>query len=570
MRKSLNLISEHPLVILITAGSLVFFNGLFGNFVSDDVSQLVENPIVQSMRNIGNFFTSSTFYNGGNLEGTFYKPLQSTIFSVIYSFFGANPFFFHLFQLIVHIASAYLLYLVLKHFFRNIPALILALIFLVHPINSQAVFYISATQDILFFFFGILALYITTTFKSKKNLILVALFLFLSLLSKETGIAFSIITACYVLLYDRKRFNSLFLCIMMVFAFYLLLRINAVGLLTKSSAAPITKADFMSRLMTMPFILFTYLRIFIFPLFLSSSYQWIITTISFSKFILPLLVDILFIVVSTCYLIFLRRRKSEGFKSFLFFFIWFWIGIFIHIQIIPLDVSLAERWFYFPIVGLLGMVGIFLESVHLKIENKWLIVVAVVLLVVLSTRTIMRSFDWKDNFTLATHDVKVSPDSYELENSISYELINRGKFDQALVHEERSIQLFPYYTNYLNLGAIYFNLGDYERAKEAYFRSISFGDYYQTYEGLGGLTLVSGDVKDNIVFLNKALKKFPRDAKLWLFLAIVQYRNGEVDVAKNSINTAYKYDQGNAFVYKKIMNNEPLDLKIQGAHLEIN
>jgi tetratricopeptide (TPR) repeat protein len=51
--------------------------------------------------------------------------------------------------------------------------------------------------------------------------------------------------------------------------------------------------------------------------------------------------------------------------------------------------------------------------------------------------------------------------------------------------------------------------------------------------------------KDDLVareFLEKNLKKYPWDAKLWYYLAIVEYKLGDKDSAIKAINTAYTLD----------------------------
>lgn len=140
------LTTKKAIMLIIIAGILVFFNGISNSFVGDDEAQIIENRLVHSVRNIPSFFAGGTFYNGGaqQLVGVYYKPLLNTIFSFIYTFFGPNFLAFHFFQIILHIINVCILFLFLKHFFGKSLSLILSLIFLVHPINNESVFYISA------------------------------------------------------------------------------------------------------------------------------------------------------------------------------------------------------------------------------------------------------------------------------------------------------------------------------------------------------------------------------------------------------------------------------------------
>src|ERR1700689_1632940 len=90
---------------LILIGLLVFSNGLFNGFIEDDQLQIINNPIIQSLTNLPYFFSGSTFYNGGeqNLAGVYYKPLQTTFFSLFYSVFGPNAIAFHFFLIVFYI-----------------------------------------------------------------------------------------------------------------------------------------------------------------------------------------------------------------------------------------------------------------------------------------------------------------------------------------------------------------------------------------------------------------------------------------------------------------------------------
>ena len=135
-------------IIIAILGVVVFFSGLSGQFLGDDSTQIVNNIPVHSVTNIGTYFNGSTFYDGqAKLGGVYYRPLMTTTFSVLYALFGANPFSFHLVQLLLHILCAFVLFLVLRYFLWSSTSLALALVFLLHPITSQAVFSIACTQS---------------------------------------------------------------------------------------------------------------------------------------------------------------------------------------------------------------------------------------------------------------------------------------------------------------------------------------------------------------------------------------------------------------------------------------
>ncbi len=554
-------------LIISFLGLLVFFNCIFNNFVGDDESQIINNPIVHSIGNIPLIFTGSTFYNGNGQKqiGSYYKPILSSAYSIIYTLFGPNSVAFHMFPIVLHVASSCVLFLFFKCFFKKSLALILSLVFLVHPINSEAVFYVSAFQEPLFFLFGIFAIYLETKFSNLKQLFLISLFLFLSLLSKETGVLFTLISVIYGFLFNRKRFYKLLVVSLVPLLLYIVLRAHMVGLLNSTTGIQMNDMPFASRLINIPQIFWFYLKTFFYPIKLASSYTWTVKSISFWNFVLPGFFDILFIFLVLALAFFVRNKRHGNFKLFLFFLFWFFIGIGFHIQIFPLDATVSERWFYFPIVGLLGMIGVLLDSFNIKLTNKWVFTFIFLIISLFSIRTFVRSFDWRSEQTLTAHDIKVSPDSYPLESQISVILLRQGRFEEAKLHAEHSIAIYPNYVNTYNLAGIYFDLGEFQKAKEAYISSLHFADFYGTYEGLGQLTLVTGNTDENIKFLKAALDKYPNDPKLWLYLAILEYQQNDSQSAKTAINNAYLLNQDpeTTGIYKTITNNLPLKFNIQ-------
>ena len=569
-----NLKAIHFIVLI---GLIVFFNGFFNGFVGDDFLQITENPIIHSITNFPHFFSGGTFFSGGGqkLSGAFYRPIPAAMFSLIYTLFGAGAFGFHFILILLYIVNACFVFLVFKQFFKKPLAFLLALIFLVHPINSEVALYSSDMQEVLFFFFGIISLWTLQHFYSKKTFLIASILLFFSLLSKETGVLFLFISSVYIFIFKRKDFYRWLIYTLPFVVIYIFARISAIGFLTKTIAnAPVEKLDFLTRLLNIPEIFIFYLKMFIFPIHLSSSYQWIFTTIDFNHFYFPLFFDLLFLGGIAGFAIFLYKKHThKSFTIFIFFAIWFLIGLVIHLQLIPLDKTVALRWFYFPIVGILGMIGVLLEVFHINLKNSFVIISVSLLVLLLSIRTFYRSFDYRDEFTLVSHDIQISQDAYDLEYNLSFVCFQQGNFEEAKVHALRSIKLFPNTGNYTSLGVAYFSLGDYKSAKKAFIKALQYGDYYQTYENFAGLALFYGDSQENINFIKKeALTRYPQDGSLWTDLAILEYTRGDKTDAKDAIIRAATYTRSSltVFVYQAIMSDKPLHLLFKNGQVVMN
>ena len=546
--------------------SLIFGNGIVNEFVADDVPQILENTTVQSLKNIYVPFLKDTRSFGENptLGPSFYRPLPSLVFSLIYAISQKDVYLYHIIQIILVAINASLVYVLFSSFLKKSLSFLLSFIFLIHPINSEIAYYIADTQDALFFFFGISALLTLHKFQSKKSIIFSAVLLFFCLLSKESGILFIFIASFYKLFLKRNNLSQFFTALFLLFSAYFTLRVHAVGLSISASLlkSPIQKAPFLIRIFNIPEIFFYYVKTFFFPLKLSMSYHWVSYHIN-SQFIISFFLD--FLCISFFLYIFkkLDHRKSKTSKMYLFFSTWFFIGIFFHLHIIALDQTVAERWFYFSAVGLLGIIGIILENFNFSLRNKWAILIIIIIFSLLSFQSFRRSFDWRDDKTIATHDLKTSAEAYVLEDELTYVYYKESNYLEAKNHALRSIKIYPNVVNYTNLGVSEFLLGNYKDSEKAYVQALKLGDYNLTYHNLSSLYLIYGNPEKNVQFLKHAVKKYPKDSFLFLVLARLEYFLEMKKEAKDDIRHAYLIDSSSRikYFYDEMLQDKPLILK---------
>lgn len=556
--------------LFIIIGFIVYFNGLFNNFVWDDEEQVVNNVLVHSIANFPSFFSGSTFNTGGSrsLGGLYYKPMMSVSFSFIYTIFGQNPFFFHLLQLTLHIINSIFVFLIFNYFFKKFKngeliSFFLALIFLIHPINTEAVIYVASLQDILFFFFGIFALWrVITKTDSFSNLIICSFLLLLSLLSKETGFIFIPIILIFLILFKREKIIPNIISVGTILLIYAFLRFILAGIyFNKHGLSPITRIPLLERIQNIPEIIIFYLKTFFYPLKLSIAQHWVIKSINFSEFYLPLFLSIIFFIFLIILAFYFKSKAKDIFKIYLFFFLWFIFGLGLHLQIFPLDMTVAERWFYLPEVGLLGMMGIICVYWAKKIKSI-LPIVFIFLILCLSAKTIIRNTNWKNGLTLYSHDILFTHGSFDLENNLGVELFRVGKFDEAKIHFENSTKIAPYWwTNWNNLGVMFEREKDYKKAFEYYQRSISNGSYYLAYENIAKLLFTQNKPKEAKEFIENSLKILPNNANLWLNLAYSEYKLGNKDQALQAAQNAFilSPSQQTSYIYTKLKNNLPLE-----------
>lgn len=546
---------KKAVILIIVIGLIVFANSLFNGFVWDDETQILNQPLVQSLKNLPLIFSVGNYSFGGSSRFTdlYYRPFSNLSYLIIYVTAGSNAFFFHLVSVIFHILNAVLVFFILIELLSHIKGdntffpLILAVIFLVHPLNVETVAYVSAFQDVFFFFFGACALFIATKKPSIINSLFIGLSLFSSLLFKETGILFLVIVLLYGLLFKfSRKISSIFYIIFPVAATlitYFSLRLWIVSqsvnnLSVKHIISPIYSLPVITRLINVPATIVYYIKILFFPAALRIDQEWFITKASIWGFYVPIIV--LFAIFLIQFLLgrYIYSRSKNTFKIYLFFLIWFLFGLGFLIHLIPLDFTVSDRWFYFPFAGFLGETGVLVSVLRMnRIQFKLFSLFIFLIIIALSVRTVIRNGNWKNNLTLYTHDAKILPQSNFLEHNLGVELIRNGKIDDAKIHLENSIRLAPdWWVNWNSLGFYYEQKGDYTQAKSYYQKAIDNGDYVISYENEAKIIMFrESNASEAAKFSTNALLKHPDDYPLWLILAISDYKLGKTDDALKAV-----------------------------------
>ncbi len=145
---------------LIFLGLLAFFNAIRHPFVHDDVIFILNNPHIAELNHWPQAFKVPAPPMAGPAASgdinTYYRPFLEIIYRFEYHLFGPHPFGFHFFNVMVHIINGLLLFgLLQKLGLRKAVAWVIACIFLIHPVQTEAVSCISGISN-LWMTFGIL------------------------------------------------------------------------------------------------------------------------------------------------------------------------------------------------------------------------------------------------------------------------------------------------------------------------------------------------------------------------------------------------------------------------------
>lgn len=541
---------------IVIVGLIVFSNSLFNDFIFDDLGLIVTNLGVHNILSIPGFFLNHT----GALEAnSFYRPIPYVFFTLLYAFFKENTFFYHLAQVVFHMANTLLLFVILKKYLKQEIAFFLSTIFLVHPINQETVVYIANLQDVLFVFFGLSSiLLLQKNLLRLRDIVLANLLLFFSLLSKESGLLFCAFAFLYIFLFKKAKILLQLLISSIGIGLYVLLRFSAHISVSKVALIPIMDLSFVDRLTNIPAIVFYYLRTFFFPRDLMAINSWIIQNTDLNNFFLPLLLDSIFfaVLILVCGILY----KKIG-KPVIFFLVWFLLGLFIHLQIVPIDATVANRFFYVPIIGLLAIIGFLIQEVKL---NKILIPFGLMMLVMFSARTMIRNADWKNQSVLLANDEKMSHDDYQQELLYGNDLIGSNKNSEAFPHIQKALVLYPKsWFAWNSLGILYHKKGDLEQARQAYLKSTGLNPgYYGTYENLGRLLLETRS-PEALDFIRRSTELFPNDEQLWSQRILIEYQTGNYDEATLAAQKYYllKKDDQSYAIYMQLFRRLPINIQ---------
>src|SRR3989338_1587757 len=140
-RKKLLLIA----VIFVAFALLLYGRTLPYGFVDwDDGLLITGNLTVQefTFSSIGKAFTS--------YDQELYIPLTFVSYQLNHVIVGLSPWIYHLTNILLHAANAFLVMLLVSRLAKNSSAgLIAGLLFLVHPLHTEAAVWASARKDVL-------------------------------------------------------------------------------------------------------------------------------------------------------------------------------------------------------------------------------------------------------------------------------------------------------------------------------------------------------------------------------------------------------------------------------------
>ncbi len=471
--------SWRPYFIIFSVGFLLYGQTLFFSYTYlDDQSLILEKQeILTDFRNLADIFSSDAFMSGSR---SYYRPLLNASLMLDAHFGGEMPFFYHLSNIFLHIFAVWLLYIFLEKISKKRGlSFFLSLIFLVHPILTQAVAWVPGRNDSLLTVFVLLAFISFLKFlenpRFKLYLIYLLFFLF-AILTKETAVFLPVLVVYYFLFVDSGK----------------ILKSDKYLLIFGSGA--VAFVWFLMRSFALGREPINYLEAI---LGILNNYQAIL--ISFAKVILPFNLSvvptlqdssIIFGLISIA-LVTITLLISKKKRTVLVIFSFLWFAFFLLPSFIPFDnlPYYLEHRLYLSLAGFLILISEIDWIKNLDFSNRKTKICCLVFLLFFASLTFFHSLTFHDRLTFWQSAVKTSPHSSLAQKNLGVMYYLDGDLDAAHNYYSKSLELSPSEPMiHNNLGLIYEGRGDEKRAEEEYLQELSlYPNYNNAMLNLGKL-----------------------------------------------------------------------------------
>ncbi|HTY44375.1 MAG TPA: tetratricopeptide repeat protein [Patescibacteria group bacterium] len=499
-------------------GVLAYLNTFQAAFHFDDGYSIITNTRIKDLSSLAGmwYFWPTRF-------------VTYLTFAVNYRFGQLDVQGYHLINVLIHIGSALLVWRLLQLICAS-PAmekeafsqhagtlsLLVALVFLSHPLQTESVTYIHerATELAGFFYLAALCCYALACLRRIKGCATVPWYPFswciaaVCMITKENAVTLPFAVLLFEICFfkEKRPFAWRY-----VLPFFILLPVIPMLM---AYAKPVTFDDvhklmqYQSALRAMGYyfltqlrVMVTYMRLLVLPVHQNFDYDYAITKTLLD---FPTLASLLVVVswLAAAKRLFARHRLVS------FGILWFFLSLSPDSSIFPLADVIFEHRLYLGIFGY----GIVMVSVLYRLlarrNWKWTVAVVAVLICWYSVLTWRRNVVWKDEISLWTDVVDKSPQKergYIIRGNAYY---NKGKTREALSDFNKAIAVAPRsILAYMGRGNLYAGSGQLEQAISDYSQAITINpSCSEAYNSRGVLFRRQGRLDEAIADYDQALR----------------------------------------------------------------
>ncbi|MEY3220157.1 MAG: hypothetical protein RIT27_1514 [Pseudomonadota bacterium] len=436
-------------ILLVIAVIAVYYHTLDVPFYLDDFSSIQENPLIYNWQGFSQLWHYAPLRVVGYLS-----------FVLNYQVHQFDLIGYHLVNIGIHFLVGLSLYLLVSTLLKTpqlqvsqqthlwLPLLV-ALIFILHPLHIQAVTYIVqrlASLATLFYVVTMLS-FVKARLNTEKKVIWIticvvsALFAFFTKQNTFTlPFALLLIEICFFETSIKKllQFGLISLSIIILgttvlswYFNYQPFSLEAMQALTKETNK-ISRLDYFASQMQ---VIWIYIKLFFYPTTLHIDYDTF--PLNGFKDFLTIFALIGHLIVLAIGFYFLRKQP---FLSFGIFF--YYLAHSIESGFIPIRDVIFEHRTYLPDIGLTMIVGyLLIETLTQKVKLEMILPLSSVLLVILGLQTWHRNQLWRDPVALWQQNVTLAPNKERAWSVLGKHLLERNRATEGIKALETAIEL---------------------------------------------------------------------------------------------------------------------------------
>ncbi|MBU6341386.1 MAG: tetratricopeptide repeat protein [Bacteroidetes bacterium] len=588
---------------------LLYANTLTHGFVLDDDIVIRDNMFTQKgIEGIPGILSKDTFFGYFKVEGKDalvsggrYRPLTLVFFALIFQFFGANTFVYHLFTVLLFAVTTLLLYRVLLLLLQSkgkdwaaLTAFFATALFAAHPIHTEVVANIKGCDEIVTLLgsLGALWLVVKSVDQGKRAWAgLAGLVFFLACLAKENAATFVVIIPLALWFFRNAQTASIVkACTPVWIGFGVFFAIRSSVLGWSFGGAPMelmnnpylkivgnnwVPFDFSEKLATILYTLGKYIVLLFVPHPLTHDYYP--RQIAIMQMSNPLVLLSLAIYIGLIWYALKGLGKKDAIRFGILFYI-LTLSIVSNL-VFPVGTNMGERFAFMPSVGFCLILAALL-SLWFKNGQKTLTYgVLGLFLVLFSLKTLTRNPVWASNERIFLSDAKISSNSAKVQNACGGVLLDKAAkekdpalvqtlCEQSVAHLTKAIEIYPNYKDaYISRGGSNFLLKKYANAISDYRMAVKLAGDDPKPKSLLALALREGgkeagernnDAATAIRLLNESWSNNPKDPETARLLGvangITRHTSEALEFFKKAVeldpkNPSYLFDLGTAYFF---------------------
>ncbi|MGE0267527.1 MAG: tetratricopeptide repeat protein [Candidatus Omnitrophota bacterium] len=531
------------LLIVLVLGGLIYTNSLNGPPMFDDIGYISGNDKIRDIRDI------RSIWKAWKHPSRFVGYLT---FALNYHVHKMDVFGYHLVNVLIHLTNTLMVWLLVGLMFqtprlrddpllkqRHLIAWITALLFAVHPMQTQAVSYMAqrfASLATLFYLTGVY-FYVRGRMSSQKSFLfffIAGLSALLGMFTKQITITLPVTALLFDVLLIRKREDpvrinrkvagGLFLFLLIVPSIF---SFNVIGILSIRHSSGSNEGDTLtniSYLLTQFRVICTYLKLMFFPIGQNLLYEFSASYSIFETRTFWCFLGLLGIFFSG-----VRCLRTNILMALGIF--WFFITLSVESSIIVIKHVIFEHRMYLPSFGFFLFCAAALAGMF-RSPKKCVVTVCVIGLT-LSYLTYKRNAVWSDDIAMWEDVIQKSPGESRGYMNLGNAYMERAEWETALKFLTQAIECNPRnYAAYSNRGMAFFASGHPHKAIGDFNQALDVkDDYAEAYINRGNYYSYIKDYKKAIADYDKAISLNPASEEAVLNRGNKYFRLKDFDAA---------------------------------------